>query len=64
MDNHAAETIARRFVKNIRGFLEEATSFARAADLCADSGNIDGAVKIVMDFEDPAASAQEMLKAL
>ncbi|TAK47208.1 MAG: hypothetical protein EPO23_12245 [Xanthobacteraceae bacterium] len=68
MDTHAetaaAELLARRWLIQIRALLEEATSYAKAADLCAASGNVDGAVKIVMDFEDPAFRAQETFKAL
>jgi hypothetical protein len=43
--------------------LQEAASIAKAAEVCADSGNIQGAVRMVMDIEDPAYRADRMLKA-
>lgn len=64
MNNQAAETVARKFLKDLRALMEEANSIVQAADACAESGNIDTAVKIAMDFEHPAMDALEMLKAL
>lgn len=63
-DDQATDLVARRLLREIRENIEKATSIARAADTCADSGNIDGAVRIVMEFEDPASNAVELFQVL
>jgi hypothetical protein len=63
MDRTAADAVTRAFLAHIHRALREAVSIARAAEVCADSGNIQGAVRMVMDIEDPAYRADRMLKA-
>jgi hypothetical protein len=63
MDRAAADTVTRAFLTQIHRELQEAVSIAKAAEICAESGNVQGAVKIMMDIEDPAYRADRMLKA-
>ena len=63
MDRSAADTVTRALLAQIHRELQEAVSIAKAAEVCAESGNIQGAVKMVMDIEDPAYRADRMLKA-
>jgi hypothetical protein len=44
--------------------MDEAHSVAKAALACADAGNYDGAVKIVLDVEAPAHEAMSLLNAI
>lgn len=64
MNNQAVEAMAKQMLKDMRGFLEQATSIVQAADACAAGGNVVSATRIVMDFEDPASRALEMYKAM
>lgn len=63
MDQSSADTVTRAFLAQIHRQLQEAASIAKAAEVCADSGNIQGAVRMVMDIEDPAYRVDRMLKA-
>jgi hypothetical protein len=49
----------RIFIANSR----RAASIAKAAEVCAESGNVQTAVKMVMDIEDPTHQANRMLNA-
>jgi len=63
MDRTAADTVTLAFLSQIHRELQEAVSIARAAEVRAESGNVEAAVKLVMDVEDPAYRADRMLKA-
>jgi hypothetical protein len=63
MDRTAADTVTKAFLTNIHRKLQEATSIAQAAEVCAESGNVQTAVKMVMDIEDPTYQANRMLNA-
>jgi cation transport regulator ChaC len=63
MDRSAADTVTRALLAQIHRELQEAVSVAEAAEVCAASGNVQAAIKIVMDIEDPAYRADRMLKA-
>jgi hypothetical protein len=63
MDRTAADTVARAILTSIHRKLQEATSIAKAAEVCAESGNVHTAVKMVMDIEDPTHQANRMLSA-
>ena len=63
MDRIAADAVTAAFIKEIHRLLSEAANIAKAAAICAESGSIPVAVNLVMDFEDPAFLAQQMLKA-
>lgn len=63
MDQAAADAVVKTFLHHIQRDLQEAASIAKAAAVCAESGNLQAAVRMVMDFEDPAYRAQQMLQA-
>jgi hypothetical protein len=63
MDRTAADTVTKAFLANIHRKLQEAASIAKAAEVCAESGNVQTAVKMVMDIEDPTYQANRMLSA-
>ncbi len=63
MDQAAADAVVKTFLHHIQRDLQEAASIAKAAEVCAASGNLKAAVRMVMDFEDPAHRAQQMLQA-
>jgi hypothetical protein len=51
MTPEAANTAIRECLKAIRDRLEHATAIAKAADACAQAGNPDKAVTIMLDVE-------------
>jgi hypothetical protein len=51
MDAHTAEVTANLFLPQIRERLDNAASVARAAEACANAGNIEKAIEIVLDVE-------------
>jgi hypothetical protein len=63
MDRSAADAVTRALLAQIHRVLQEAVSVAKAAEVCAESGNVPGAIKMAMDIEDPAYRADRMLKA-
>jgi hypothetical protein len=63
MDRTAADTVTKALLANIHRKLQEAASIAKAAEVCAESGNIQTAVKMVMDIENPTHQVDRMLSA-
>jgi hypothetical protein len=63
MDQAAADTVTKALLANIHRKLQEAASIAKAAEICAESGNVQAAVKIVMDIEDATYQANRMVSA-
>jgi hypothetical protein len=63
MDRIAADNVTKAFLANIHRTLQEAARIAKAAEVCAESGNVQTAVKMVMDIEDPTHQANRMLSA-
>jgi hypothetical protein len=51
MDAHTAEVTSKLFLAQIRERLDDAASVARAAEACANAGNIEKAIQIVLDVE-------------
>jgi hypothetical protein len=51
MDAHAREITLKTYLKEMRERLEQATGSARAAEACAESGNIEKAIEIALDLE-------------
>jgi hypothetical protein len=47
MDQTAADTVTKAFLANIHRKLQEAASIAKAAEVCAETGNVQTAVKMV-----------------
>jgi hypothetical protein len=63
MDRTAADTVTKAFLANIHRKLQQAASIAKAAEVCAESGNMETAVKMVMDVEDSTHQVDRMLSA-
>ena len=63
MDRTAADTVTKALLGNINRKLQEAASIAKAAEVCAETGNVQSAVKMVMDTEDLTHRANRMLSA-
>jgi hypothetical protein len=63
MDRTVADTVTKALLANIHHKLQEAASIAKAAEVCAESGNVQTALKMVMDIEDPTHQANRMLSA-
>jgi hypothetical protein len=63
MDRTAADTVTKALLANIHHKLRDAASIAKAAAVCAESGNVQTAVKMVMDIEDATHQANRMLSA-
>jgi hypothetical protein len=54
---------SKAFLANIHRKLQEAASISKAAEICAETGNVQTAVKMVMDIEDATHQANRMLNA-
>ena len=63
MDRTAADNVTKALLANIHRKLMKAASIAKAAEVCAESGNVQSAVKMVMDIEDPTHQVNRMLSA-
>jgi hypothetical protein len=63
MDQTSADNVTKALLANIYRKLQEAASIAKAAEVCAETGNLQSAVKMVMDVEDPTHQANRMLSA-
>ena len=61
MDQISADNVVRACLREIARNLDEASAIAKAAQLCAETGNVKTALKMAMDFEDRAHLAQQML---
>jgi hypothetical protein len=51
MDSKVLEIAIEAHLKEMSGRLEEAAGIARAADACADTGNLPKAIEIALDLE-------------
>ncbi len=51
MDAHTVEITIKTYLKEMRERLERATSIAKAAETCAESGNTAKAIEIALDLE-------------
>lgn len=63
MDRTATEAAIKIYLREILNRLELSIGFARAACACADAGNVNGAVEILLDIEQPAYEASRLLDA-
>jgi hypothetical protein len=63
MDRIAADAVTKILLSNIHRKLQEAASIAKSAEVCAEAGNVQTAVKMIMDIEDPTYQANRMLNA-
>jgi len=51
MDPHILEATLKLHIREMRERLEQAAGIARAAQTCAEAGNLDKAVEIALDVE-------------
>jgi hypothetical protein len=51
MDPSTIEVTIKAYLKEIRQRLEQASSIAMAADVCANAGSLDKAIQIALDVE-------------
>jgi hypothetical protein len=51
MDAHTRDITIKAYLKEMRERLEQATSIAKAAEACAESGNTEKAIEIALDVE-------------
>jgi hypothetical protein len=63
MDRAASDAVTKALLTNIRRTLEQAANIAKAAEAAAANGNVQGAVRMAMDIEDPTYQANRMLNA-
>lgn len=63
MDRGIAESAIKMFLGEIRQRLEEAAGIARAAQVCAEGGNVSKAIEIVLDVEQLSYESGNLLNA-
>ena len=51
MDAHTVEITIKVYLKQMRERLERAASIARAAEACADTGNVEKGIEVALDVE-------------
>lgn len=51
MDAHTLNVVLKNHLAEMRQRLDEAAAIAKAAEACADAGNVDKAVEISLDIE-------------
>ena len=51
MDPYPLEITIKFYLKYMRDRLEKAASIARAAEACADSGNVEKGIEVALDVE-------------
>ncbi len=55
--------VVAALISEVRSKLEEAHSIAKAAEICARTGNVSRAVQILADFEGLGHEAQDLFRA-
>jgi len=63
MDPHTVEVTIKIYLKQMRERLERAASIAKAAEACAEAGDVERAVIIILDVEQPLYEATTLLNA-
>jgi hypothetical protein len=63
MDAKMIEATLKMHLAEMRARLEQATSIAKAAEACADAGNIEKGIEIALDVEQPIYEASNFLNA-
>ena len=63
MDRTATDAAIKIYLREILNRLEMSTGIARAACVCAEAGNVSGAINIILDIEQPAYEASRLLDA-
>jgi hypothetical protein len=63
MDAANAKIVIQDFLKDIRARLDEAATVAKAAEACADAGNVTKAVEIALDVDQTLYEVTTLLNA-
>lgn len=63
MERTATEAAIRVFIGEIRQRLSGAAAIAGAAETCVNAGQLDQAIQIALDIEEPAHEATRLLEA-
>jgi hypothetical protein len=63
MDAANAKIVIQDFLKDIRSRLDEAATVAKAAEACADAGNVTKAVEIALDVDQTLYEVTTLLNA-
>ncbi|MBZ0148003.1 MAG: hypothetical protein K8F62_10745 [Pseudorhodoplanes sp.] len=63
MDRTATEAAIKIYLREIRQRLDEAAGIAKAAEACADSGQVDKAVEVSLEIEQLSYEASRLLDA-
>ena len=63
MDTVTLEITIKVYLKEMRERLDYAASIARAAQACADAGNIEKGIEIALDVEQPIYEVNTFLNA-
>jgi len=63
MDAHTVEITIKVYLKQMRERLERATSIARAAEACADAGNVGKGIEVALDVEELVYEVNTFLNA-
>lgn len=63
MDRTATEAAIRIYLREIRQRLDDAAGIAKAAEACADSGQVDKAIEVSHDIEQLSYEASRLLDA-
>jgi hypothetical protein len=63
MDANTVEIAIKAYLAEMRQRLDEAASIAKAAQACAESGNIEKGVEIALDVEQLVYEAETLLNA-
>jgi len=63
MDPHTVEVTIKIYLKQMRERLERAASIAKAAEACADAGNVEKGIEIALDVEELIYEVNTILNA-
>jgi hypothetical protein len=63
MDAHTVEITIKAYLKQMRERLERAASIARAAEACADAGNVEKGIEVALDVEELVYEVNTFLNA-
>lgn len=63
MDRTATEAAIKIYLREIRQRLDEAAGIAKAAEACAESGQVDKAIEVSHDIEQLSYEASRLLDA-
>lgn len=63
MDDAALNATLKMHLREMRSRLDQAAGIAKAADACAEAGNIDKAIEIALDIEQPIYEVTTFLNA-